>query len=114
MRHLALGMLVWPAGLALAAFSGCAEGTHQVDRAGPGADQHVIGCQKCYDEVKVVRQDFAKGALPSRNQVIRTHQCPDCKTAMTTYMQDGTPMIKCARCAPEGVACDKCLPPKGS
>ena len=79
---------------------------------GDSADGHVMGCKMCYDEAKTVRREFAKGSQWSQNQVIKKHMCPDCKVDMSTYMEDGKPMIKCAKCAPEGVACDKCKPPK--
>jgi len=71
---------------------------------------HVMGCQKCYDEAVRVRRLSSKG--PSRTRIIKKHMCPGCKGEMVSYTEDGTAMIKCASCAPEGVPCDRCLPPK--
>ena len=85
--------------------------SHQVsDTSG----SHVMGCKMCYDEAHTVVQAQAKGAQPSRSQVIKKHMCPDCEAEVATYTEDGTPMIKCAKCAPEGVACDKCVPPRAA
>jgi hypothetical protein len=75
------------------------------------ADQ-VLGCQSCYDETIRVRRSHAKGSGFTRNQTIKKHMCPDCNGEMSTYTKDGKLMIKCANCAPEGVACDRCLPPE--
>jgi len=75
------------------------------------AADHPMMCQKCYDEAVRVRKPGTKWR---RTQVIKKHMCPDCKAEMTTYTKDGKAMIKCASCAPEGVACDKCMPPKKS
>ena len=83
-------------------------GAHQVANR---SENHAVGCKLCYDEAHAVVQAHAKGAQWSRTQVIKKHMCPDCSAEVTTYTQDGTPMIKCGRCAPEGVACDKCSPP---
>ena len=74
-------------------------------------DGYAMACQKCYDEVKIVRRQHLKGTEWSQRRVIRKHMCPDCKTEATIYTQDGKPMIKCSKCAPEGVACDRCMPP---
>lgn len=79
------------------------------------ADQNgdkVLGCQKCYDETVRVRRSVAGGTKYHRTQVIKKHMCPDCKGNMQTYTEDGKLMIKCASCAPEGVACNRCLPPE--
>lgn len=93
------------------ALAGCeSTGGHKMSE---GNGDHVIVCKMCYDEAKTIRQEYAKGAQWSSNQVIKKHMCPDCQVEMTTYTQDGKPMIKCAKCAPEGMACDKCSPPKG-
>jgi hypothetical protein len=66
----------------------------------------------CYDEAVRVRKLGVRGGNWTRNQVIREHMCPDCKVEMSSYTKDGVPMIKCAKCAPEGVPCSTCEPPK--
>jgi hypothetical protein len=82
-------------------------------RADDTAGKQVIGCQLCYDEAKSLTKSFSGGAqYYTRNQIVKQHQCPDCKADMMTYMKDGVPMFKCGHCAPEGVACDKCAPPE--
>ncbi len=91
--------------------AGC-EGTggHKMAAVSSGAE-HEMMCKACYNEVKAVRRASPKEPW-SRNQVIRKHHCADCKTDMTFYTEEGVPMVKCSKCAPEGVACDKCVPPK--
>ena len=42
----------------------------------------------------------------------RVHQCAECKTDVSFYTGNGVPKIKCAWCAPDGLACDMCAPPK--
>lgn len=97
-------------GTALLWLTGCeTTGGH---RTTEGHDGHAMACKMCYDVSKSVRHEFAKGSQWSSNQVIKKHMCEDCRTEVTTYMQNGKPMIKCEKCAPAGVACDKCLPPK--
>lgn len=89
---------------------GCeATGSHQVSS---GPENHAMACKLCYDEAKTVVTAHGKGAQWSRSQVIRKHMCPGCNAEVVTYTEEGKPMIKCPKCAPEGVACDKCTPPK--
>jgi hypothetical protein len=102
------GLLGMPFLLAGCAASGADTEHEMVSEA---AD-YPIGCQKCYDEVKRVRKAAAGGQKWRKTQVIRKHKCSDCKAEMSTYTVDGQPMIKCPKCAPEGMACDRCLPPK--
>ncbi|MBI4579386.1 MAG: hypothetical protein HY718_06760 [Planctomycetes bacterium] len=103
------------AGGVLALTAGCAatetKSGHEMASAQEGG--HAMGCKMCYDRVVAVRQEHGKGAQWSTNKLIRKHACEVCKGDMTIYTDDkGTPMVKCPKCAPEGVACDKCLPPK--
>lgn len=53
----------------------------------------------------------SRGGAPYRQTHTR-HDCASCKTEMSIYSENGVLMVKCAKCAPEGMACDKCLPPK--
>ena len=104
------GLLGMPFLLAGCASTG-ADKEHPI--AAKAAPDYHLGCQKCYDEVKRVRQASAKGKpWWNRNQVIKKHMCPECEVEMSTYTKDGQLMLKCGKCAPEGVACDRCLPPK--
>lgn len=41
----------------------------------------------------------------------RIHQCQECKSEVSFYYENGIQKIKCAKCAPEGRACDTCAPP---
>lgn len=108
---LAIGALV--AAVTMLWLAGCAStgggGKHQVVSQ---SDDYVIGCQKCYDEAVRVRRASANGQKWRRFQTIKKHMCPGCKGEMVSYTEDGTPMIKCEGCTPEGVPCDRCLPPK--
>ncbi len=96
------------ASLVLAGCEGA--GGHKMTTISSGP-KHEMMCKACYDEVKVFRRGTPKASW-SRNQIIRTHHCRDCGSDVTLYTQDGVPMDKCSSCAPEGVACDKCVPPK--
>ena len=66
-------------------------------------------CQACYDQAQLVRNNNVKGVS---YRVIKKHMCKDCKTEVVLYAKDGKPMIMCSKCAPEGMCCDKCRPPK--
>ena len=80
--------------------------------------QQVI-CRSCYDravEVWTSSSDKYSGRFgyaPTLH-VHQEHQCPDCRTTAVVYTEDGRWMISCTRCAPEGVPCDRCLPPAGA
>ncbi len=111
-------MIVFSAGLAVlvgtsALLAGCEStgGNGKHDMAAQ-EDGHVIGCKMCYDEAVRVRETHPKAGAATRDRIIKKHMCPDCKTEMVLYNEGDTPMIKCAHCAPEGVPCSKCMPPK--
>ncbi len=108
--------MMWvPIALSLAAFLlvslGCKSNQHQVTS---GRTDYPMACQLCYDEARRVLSYHRGGPRAGGYKTIKMHQCPDCRSEVTTYMQDGQPMIRCPRCAPEGVACDRCLPPKSN
>ncbi len=70
----------------------------------------IISCQRCYDRaVRVVTG-------PPKNRRFKTeerHACPDCASEAVIYEgPDGKVMIRCRGCAPDGVPCTACLPPK--
>lgn len=109
-RPICLALVASLGGGAILLLAGCeSTGSH---RMASQQDGHVVACQKCFDQVKTVRTQHGKGAQWSQSRVVKKHMCPDCDTEATIYAQDGKPMFKCSKCAPEGVECDKCMPPK--
>lgn len=70
-----------------------------------------IACRMCYDEMKQASLGMSGAQNPG---VYKRHACEGCKTEMSVYSEDGMVKMKCAKCAPEGVACDRCLPPNRS
>lgn len=80
-------------------------------RAHPVASQqagHRMQCRMCYDMAVRVSTGPPKHR---RYKVVQRHECPDCRANVVIYSQEGEMKIKCARCAPEGVPCDRCVPP---
>jgi hypothetical protein len=69
-----------------------------------------IACKQCYTQIETVRA-APGGRWSGADRVIKEHQCPDCKTDMSIYSDGDVLKVKCAHCAPAGIACDKCLPP---
>lgn len=92
-------------GLALGA---CQSDKHTMVEARPGM---TVVCQHCYDESVKMTHTYGSRSNATYEQTHKTHQCPCCKTEMSTYVENGVPKVKCGGCVPEGVACDKCLPP---
>ena len=87
--------------------AGCqSTGGHQVAAT---AQEQPMMCQACYDQAQLVRNNNVKGVS---YRVIKKHVCKDCNSQVVLYAQDGKMMIKCSKCAPEGMPCDKCRPPK--
>lgn len=76
----------------------------------PGTASGMTGvCQECYDAVHAAHTSHpSMGA--THNEVIRTHECPCCKSEMSVYVENGVHMVKCGGCAADGVAWDKCTP----
>lgn len=96
--------------------SGGCQSTHAM-RA--DAENKTTVCRTCYTKAVEVWQSSNGGGggrlweyTPTK-RVYQEHQCPECKTTMVVHNENGTWTIKCPRCAPEGVACDKCQPPEG-
>lgn len=69
---------------------------------------HPMQCRMCYDMAVRV---LTGPSRHKRYQVVQRHQCPECRANVVIYTQEGEMKIKCARCAPEGVPCDRCVPP---
>lgn len=81
-----------------------------VHNVAPAERGHRLGCQLCYDEMVRVLTGSPKHR---RYKTIMRHRCADCTTDVAFYVgDDGKLMIRCARCAPEGMPCDRCLPPE--
>lgn len=72
----------------------------------------MIVCKECYDEIYKVQHSTGPRSATSYTQTHTKHECPSCKTEMSIYTENGVTTVRCAKCAPEGLACDKCLPPK--
>lgn len=90
-------------------FSACQSDKHMMIE--PASGSKTI-CAQCYDEVyKMTHWGSSRGGAPYRQTHTR-HECASCRTEMSIYSENGVLMVKCAKCAPEGMACDKCLPPK--
>lgn len=66
-------------------------------------------CVECRDfavqELKVHRSGRH---FQSETRLPRVHTCSCCKVEVTLYEQDGKPMLRCPKCAPEGVECAAC------
>lgn len=45
-----------------------------------------------------------------RTATDRIHQCQECQSEVSFYYENGIQKIKCTKCAPEGLACDRCAP----
>lgn len=75
-------------------------------------DGVTFSCQRCYDLAVRVLTGAPKHR---RYKIVERHACPDCASDAVIYEgPGGKPMIHCEQCAPEGVACDRCLPPMTS
>lgn len=85
----------------------CQTNKHTMVEPAPGT---TIVCKQCYTQIETVRS-VPGSRWSGADRVIKKHQCPDCKTEMSIYSEDGVLKVKCAHCAPAGVTCDKCLPP---
>lgn len=68
-------------------------------------------CQECFDAVSRARVDHPASG-PTHNEVLRTYECPCCKTQMSVYIANGVHMVKCGGCAVDGVAWDRCSAPR--
>lgn len=101
-----LGSLVLLAALAV----GCSTTPH---RQSDSVTDGVRVCRSCYDaaEREVHLWGEYRGGGWRHIEYRRVHQCPECGTDVSIYEQDGKLRLRCAKCAPEDVDCDKCLPP---
>ncbi|MBS0196506.1 MAG: hypothetical protein JSR77_07090 [Planctomycetes bacterium] len=96
--HLALA-------LCLASLIGCHNYKHPKSDA---AGSTVAVCQKCYDQIAKIRRNRPRTGPTT--QVIYKEMCPDCKTELSIYTEGDVLKARCEKCAPQGVACDLCVP----
>ena len=92
-----------------AELTGC-QSQHAMTAAPPG---QTTVCAKCYDEIVKARSTGGPRGGLRTNKMIARHACEECRTEMSIYAEQDLLMIKCAKCAPEGVPCDRCRPPAG-
>ena len=85
---------------------------YQPTRTAASPDQVTV-CAKCYDEIVKARSTGGPLGGLRTNKMISKHACEDCKTEMSIYTEPGALMVRCPKCAPKGIACDRCLPPAG-
>lgn len=90
---------------------GCAAPERQAHPLASQPVGHPMQCRMCYDIAVRVLTGPPKH---KRYKVVQRHQCSDCRTNVIVYTEAGEMKIKCSRCAPEGVPCDRCLPPDDS
>lgn len=83
---------------------GCDASKHKMVETQPG--KQTI-CRLCYEEIVNVPPNPRYAPMG----VIRRHRCEECKSETSIYMENGVKKIRCSKCAPEGLDCDKCLPP---
>lgn len=85
---------------------GCRSARHRMAETPTGMR---IACRLCYDEMKRV----SRGAIGKQKRGWRTrHACEGCNAESSIYWEDGVVKMKCPECAPEGIPCDRCLPPE--
>lgn len=96
--------------LAGAALSACQSDKHTMVEPKDGT---VIACAACYNEVYKVQHPSGSRWGGTVTTTHTRHGCRSCKTEVSIYTENGVTKVKCAKCAPVGFACDKCLPPKG-
>ncbi|MBA5868173.1 MAG: hypothetical protein GDA67_15880 [Nitrospira sp. CR1.3] len=95
----------------LFALAGCTQPEPKVvHNVVPEGEGHRLGCRHCYDEMVRVLRGPPKHR---RYKSIARHHCDECMTDASFYVgDDGKLMFRCARCTPEGMPCDRCLPPE--
>ena len=103
-----LPQVVFAVVVAITGLAACRSERHVVVEPAPGTK---VICQQCYDELaKFRRRAGHRGPSYTKNVIV--HQCSQCDTEMFIYSENGVLMVRCDGCVPEGVACDKCVPPR--
>ena len=90
--------------------TGCQSDQHTRTAASPGP---TTVCGRCYDEIVKARSGGGPLGGLRTNKMISKHACEDCKTEMSIYTEQDVLMVRCPKCAPKGIACDRCIPPTG-
>ncbi len=66
-------------------------------------------CAECRDLAVQHLQVHRSGRhFLADSRLPRVHACSCCKVEVVFYEVDGKPMLKCPKCAPQGVACADC------
>jgi hypothetical protein len=91
------------------ALASCQSQQHTVT---PASSDQVSVCRLCYDISQSELRTWFAGKGRPRDHLFekRVHQCPDCASEVVVSEQGETLVLQCARCAPAGVACDRCRP----
>lgn len=97
---------VLPVALLASLLSACASDKHSMTQP---TDGKVAVCRACYDEISKVRSTQPRTGITT-TRTVTTHMCPDCKSELSIYTEGSTLKAKCAKCAPEGADCDRCVP----
>lgn len=105
--NLSLRATAWCPLLA-AVLAGCQSQKHTV---APADADRVTVCATCYDEIVKARGSGGPRGGLATNRLVTKHACDDCQSEMSIYTEQGVLMVKCSRCAPEGLPCDRCAPP---
>ena len=87
------------------ALVGCEGPKHKMVE--PPAGKKTI-CRLCYDEIQKVPPHPRYAPMGT---TIRRMRCEECNSDSSIYMEGSVMKIRCSKCAPEGMNCDKCLPP---
>jgi hypothetical protein len=103
--HLSFTTPVLASILALSLLAGCQSRRHTMSQPQTG---NVAVCKSCYDHITKVRQSHPRTGATT--QTLHHHMCPDCNSDLSVYSEGGVLKAKCAQCAPDGVACDLCIP----
>ena len=82
---------------------GCDTSKHKMVETQPGKKSI---CRLCYEEIVNVPPNPRYAPMG----IIRRHKCEECKSETSIYVENGVKKIRCSKCAPEGMDCDKCLP----
>ena len=90
------------------ALGACASDNHTMVAQKPGT---TVVCQECYDQIQKVRHTTGGRFNRTYDQLHAVHQCASCRNEMSIYTEGGVTKVKCAKCAPEGLACDLCVSP---
>lgn len=118
-RRLTIIMLAALSVLGVLGPAGCQTDKHAMSGTQPGVKPV---CRECYELATQYRQWYPsrfytgsrfRGSHGGEYRTVtdRVHRCAQCKADVSFYTENGVQKIKCATCAPDGLACDLCAPP---